>query len=150
MAQWVLQCNPNRWRIFDFYRDKPKEVWSNFDWSVTTHLHEITQGDRAAFWISGSPSIRGVYAIGTVSGQPHEGGGFNEYATDPEDRRRKFWYVPLSFDLLLFANHISVEDLSQDERFKNALVLRMPHTSNPIPLTPQEWLAIEELARERS
>jgi hypothetical protein len=60
VARWILQCNPERYRLRDALRD-------GFDvrsWTVSRYLWEIGPGDKAAMWISG-PSA-GVYALAVI------------------------------------------------------------------------------------
>src|SRR5712692_2191438 len=61
VARWILQCNPERYRLRDALRD-------GFDvrsWTVSRYLREIGPGDEAAMWISG-PSA-GIYALAEIT-----------------------------------------------------------------------------------
>ncbi|MFJ8206929.1 hypothetical protein [Micromonospora chalcea] len=48
--QWLLQCNPIKWRIHDFVSNG-HEVHA---WTVTRHLGEIIPDDDVALWLTGS------------------------------------------------------------------------------------------------
>src|SRR5262249_27394223 len=61
LAYWVLQCNPEHYRLRDALRD-------GFDvrsWRVVRYLQEMAPGDEAAMWISGAAA--GVYALAEVT-----------------------------------------------------------------------------------
>lgn len=95
MNRWLFQSNPERWRIFDYLRDHPDEDFQHWDWSAVRYIDEIMKEDSVAFWIAGRRDVRGVYAVGRITGPPEESTGWSEYAVDPEDRRRHDHMVPM-------------------------------------------------------
>ena len=60
MAYWILQANPDIYRIFDALGDAD----AIRTWTVAHH-RQIAHGDEFALWASGPNS--GVYAFGMVS-----------------------------------------------------------------------------------
>lgn len=144
MNRWLFQSNPERWRIFDYLRDHPDEDFQHWDWSAVRYIDEIMKEDSVAFWIAGRRDVRGVYAVGRITGPPEESTGWSEYAVDPEDRRRHDHMVPMAFDKVFFNDPILATDLKMDPRFTNAAILKMPQAGNPYKLTEDEWSAIVE------
>jgi hypothetical protein len=65
------------------------------------------------------------------------GGGY--WRRPPADR---LWEVPLATEFYLFDRPIYKRDLAADPDFADALVVKMPRTRNPIPLTRQQWGAV--------
>ena len=61
MARWVLQCNPERYRLLDALRDG----YDVRSWKVARYLRDITPGDEVAMWISGPGG--GVCVFGEVT-----------------------------------------------------------------------------------
>ena len=150
MNFWVFQGNPSRWRVFDFVRDGG--TLRRTSWSVTRYRDLVAPGDGAALWLSGDDRVRGVYAIGSVTGHPEQRPAEDDgYWSDPADARRLVWSVDLTFPVLLFGgDHIRARDLRSDPAFAAAQIVRKPHAANPFTLTEAEWLVILELAPARA
>lgn len=142
MRYWLFQANPARWRIFDYLRDHPDEDFSDWDWSIARHRHDIRVRDGAVLWISGPDARRGVYAIGTLTDEAEEGRSDSPYWTDPADSGRRRWYVRMAFEHVLFDAPILARDLRTDPRFAHASILRTPRFGNPHELSREEWRAI--------
>jgi predicted RNA-binding protein with PUA-like domain len=142
MNFWLFHGNPTRWRIFDYVRDNGVESMRRTEWDASRYLRDIRAGDRAALWIAGDPTARGVYAVGSVVGEPYRQLSGDDYWTDPGDRRREFWFVDLEFPQLLFEEPILAIDLRRDPRFASATILRIPRGANPHRLSKNEWKAI--------
>jgi hypothetical protein len=60
MAHWLLQANPQRWRIDDFFRENPPSALDA--WSITRYLDKVAAGDDIALWRAGPDA--GVVALG--------------------------------------------------------------------------------------
>ncbi len=72
MAYWILQCNPRKFRIFDYWRDNPNLPDT---WTIGRYSNEIEPGDMAFIWVSNDHRRqieRGIYAIAQVSSSPDE------------------------------------------------------------------------------
>jgi hypothetical protein len=138
MADWILQCNPRVWDFFAWW-DESDELLS--DWVIFRHLHAIGPGDRFALWIGGAEA--GVYAMGRVASAPYEGESDDQYWRQP---RGVAWRVKLDTERYLFDRPIYKTELLRDPDFADALIIRMPRTGNPIPVTAKQWMA---LARHR-
>ena len=136
MRNWILQANPRRYRLFDALRDG-YEISS---WSVAHLRDEIAPGDEFALWLSGEE--RGVYALGVVTEPPEYGQDDDPYWTDPADASTPTWRVGIRLRQTLIDRPVLGEDLAEDPRFANALILRMPGGRNPFRLTEDEWRAI--------
>ncbi|MBM2621443.1 EVE domain-containing protein [Actinoplanes sp. LDG1-06] len=99
-------------------------VCGSGDWTVRRYRELITAGDDVALWLSGRDG--GVAAVGTIADAPAD-------SVIKVNFTREFTGRPIPRDVL-----------KQDERFRDALVLRMAGGSNPFPLTPEQWQAIVE------
>ncbi|MCO8271242.1 EVE domain-containing protein [Actinoplanes sp. TRM 88003] len=94
------------------------------DWTVRRYRELITAGDGVALWHSGRGG--GAVAVGTITEAAHDG------------------VITVEFARMFTGRPIPRDTLKADERFRDALVLRMPGGGNPFPLTPAQWQAIEE------
>jgi hypothetical protein len=139
MTDWILQCNPRVWDVYDWWENSNEPLAS---WTIARHLNDIRRGDRFAFWIGGSQA--GVYATGTFTGQITQGHVDPKYWKRPP--RGLEWFAYLQVRQYLFDRPIRKFDLMQDKDFANALIIRMPGGANPFRLTPKEWRAIERRA----
>jgi predicted RNA-binding protein with PUA-like domain len=136
MRHWILQANPRGYRLFDALRDG-YEISS---WSVAHLRDEIAAGDEFALWVSGEE--RGVYALGVVTERAEYRQDDDPYWTDPADASTPTWQVGIRLRQTLIDRPVLGEDLAEDPRFANALILRMPGGRNPFRLTEDEWHAI--------
>jgi hypothetical protein len=143
MADWILQCSPRVWDVFRWWEESDEEL---ADWTVSRHLADIQPGDRFAFWVGGAEP--GVYALGTITGSPRPGrvvgGGY--WLRAPIGSA---WRVDLDTRKYLFDQPIRKGDLLLDKDFSDALIIRMPRSPNPIPLTTRQWQAISRRAGSR-
>ncbi|MBU2670999.1 EVE domain-containing protein [Actinoplanes bogorensis] len=94
------------------------------DWVIRRYRDLITAGDDVALWHSGRSG--GVAAVGTITEAPRDS------------------VIVVSFARMFANRPIPREVLKADERFRDALVLRMAGGGNPFPLTPAQWQAITE------
>ena len=94
------------------------------DWTIRRYRELIMAGDGVALWLSGRDG--GVAAVGTITEAPDDG------------------MITVDFARTFTGRPIRRDALKADERFRDALVLRMPGGSNPFPLTAAQWQAIEE------
>jgi hypothetical protein len=140
---WILQGNPKVWDVWSWWEDDDDELDG---WTIARHLNDIGAGDSFALWVSGPQA--GVYAVGRISSDPSgplkvDGG---RWLVPP----KQFVYgVDLETTAYLFERPVLKEELAEDPDFQDALVLRMPGAANPIPLTEQQWRAIQRRVGRR-
>ena len=127
-GKWLVTCNPKRWDIFGFLADG-NTVADIQSWSVVRHLNELEIGDDIALWITGSN--RGVYAVGSVWVQSSLDSG-GAYWVDEADQSRQRKFVPVRFDVDLMSHPILGAELSEDPRFMDATVIRVPGVATHI------------------
>jgi predicted RNA-binding protein with PUA-like domain len=145
MAHWLLQGNPERWRLADFLAERgPEELTT---WSVTRYRHEVQPGDHLALWRTGSDA--GVIALGEVTGPVYEAAGAaDEYWQDMDQAERTQWWLPLQLTEVFLDTPVPREELRHDPAFAQAAILRQPFAGNPFRLSDAEWTAI--VARHRA
>lgn len=136
MARWLLQCSPAVWDVFEWWEEGDGDL---DDWTVARHLDEMARGDDFAFWIGGKEA--GVYAVGKLASSPYpvdrpSGGHWRKEPAGPVHA------VDLRTTRYLFDSPIRKGDLVLDPDFRDALIIRMPRTANPIELHDSEWQAI--------
>ena len=109
-------------------------------WTISQRLEEIHPGDDWALWVAGRHA--GVYALGTVASEPHLSDADDEYWVRPP--AGAVHGVDLTTTHYLFDQPITKARLQADPDFADALILRMPRTANPIPLSDTEWAALRQ------
>jgi predicted RNA-binding protein with PUA-like domain len=139
MAHWLLQGNPRRWRMDDFFQENPASALDS--WSITRYLDEVAARDDIALWRAGRDA--GVVALGQVTGLPYEDtAAASDYWEDIEKADRTRWWLPLRLSEAFLDAPITRQELRDDPRFGQAAILRQPQAGNPFPLTDTEWAAI--------
>lgn len=136
MAHWILQCNPEKYRLREALRDR-------FDvrsWTVARYLRDIAQGDDVAMWISGTDS--GIYVLGEVTGGAERSVEDSDpYWVDPGDADELTWHVSIRLGEPL-PEQIPRSVLAADPEFADAAIIRMPGGGNPFPVTDSQWKAV--------
>lgn len=150
MARWILQSNPERYRLLDALRD-------GFDvqtWTVSRYLREITAGDEVAMWVAGPDA--GVHVLGEITRAAERSAETADpYWIDPYETSKPVWRVGIRLGEPL-PEPIPRVALAADPDFAAAAIIRMPGGGNPFPVTVSEWqaiisrLATEERRRTRS
>lgn len=137
--QWLLQCNPTRWRIHDFVSDG-HEITA---WTVTRHLGEIGPDDDVAIWLTGGAG--GLAAVGHTTGLPARvpaGRVDDDYYAEPPDPSAVRWMVPVRLTRIFLDQPVPRRALAEDQDFADSAILKRPWSSNPFPLTDRQWLAV--------
>jgi hypothetical protein len=145
VAQWLLQCNPRKWRIFD-YLAAGNEIGS---WSVGRYLDRPAAGDDFALWLTGPHG--GVGAFGTVQApaQTVDGSWDREFWADQEQLDGISWSLPIRVTDEFLRNPIPRDQIRADPRLAAMQVLRTPASTNPFPITDTEWAALRGLHSRR-
>jgi hypothetical protein len=137
MAHWLVQSNPARWRVREFFADG-----NQLDgWSITRYRDQIQEGDDVALWLSGRDA--GVVALGVVTGDVEDVVGLDDsYWTDPADAEAVRMWMPLRLTEVFLDAPMTREELRHDRRFAGATILSQPFAGNPFLLTDEQWAAI--------
>jgi predicted RNA-binding protein with PUA-like domain len=144
MAHWLVQSNPAKWRVRDFFADGNQLK----SWSITRYRDQIQEGDDVALWLAGHDA--GVVALGVVTGDVEDVEGDDDpYWTDPADAQAVRTRMPLRLAEVFLDAPITREELRQDRRFAGATILSQPFAGNPFPLTNEEWAAILDHHRDQ-
>jgi hypothetical protein len=138
MAHWLVQGNPAKWRVHEFFADGNQLD----NWSITRYRDRIDEGDDVALWLAGHDG--GVVALGTVTGMVEDvfGGDSDPYWVRQEDADAVRMRMPLRLTELFLDDPITREELGHDQRFAGAAILSQPFAGNPFPLTDDQWAAI--------
>ena len=83
MNYWILQSNPLKFRILDYWRDYPNAPDT---WSISRCEREIELGDIAYIWVANDyRSIeRGIYAKAEITALP-------DINRPPFERELRYW-----------------------------------------------------------
>ena len=113
MNTWIFQGNPERYDVADLAKvsDGKTETWL-----VSRHRAEMEIGDIVYFWRSGESEKRGIYAWGSIVGEPEY---FENWG----------WGVSIKYNKRL-PNHISSQDVSNGKLLSSHLLFRMPIGTN--------------------
>jgi hypothetical protein len=138
MAHWLVQGNPAKWRVHEFFADGNQLD----NWSITRYRDQIQEGDDVALWLAGRDG--GVVALGTVTGEVEDvfGGDMDPYWVRREDADAVRMRMPLRLTELFLDDPITREELGHDPRFAGAAILSQPFAGNPFPLSDDQWAAI--------
>jgi uncharacterized protein DUF3883/EVE domain-containing protein len=144
MAHWLVQSNPGKWRVREFFADGNQLE----GWSITRYRDQIQEGDDVALWLAGRDA--GVVALGVVTGDVEDVVGDDDpYWTDPVDAQAVRMQMPLRLHEVFLDAPITREELRQDPRFGRAAILLQPFAGNPFLLTDEEWAAILDHHRDQ-
>jgi hypothetical protein len=138
LAYWILQCNPDRWRIREFFA--AGEILRS--WTITRYLDRVAKGDRFALWLSGPRG--GVVGLGDVVGAAVQftDGVDDGYWREPVGAGA--WSLPIQLTRLFLDRPLTSDELAHDPRFATSAILRQPFAGNPFRLGSDEWTAILE------
>jgi hypothetical protein len=146
VGAWLLKASPSIWDIGTALGDGVELDWWRLAPSYRADL--VHAGHPCAMWVTrGDDRVAsGLWAIGEVTGEPHEDVG------DPDDplwrdegaRRQLRPRVPVRLEVL--EDCLAVGTFRADPRLERAEILRVPRIGNPAALTPQEWDAVRDLA----
>lgn len=144
MAHWLVQGNPAKWRVREFFADGNQLE----SWSITRYRDQIQEGDDVALWLAGRDA--GVVALGVVTGDVEDVVGDDDpYWTEPADAQAVRMQMPLRLHEVFLDAPITREELRQDPRFGRAAIQSQPFAGNPFLLTDKEWAAILDHHRDQ-
>ena len=144
----MLKAHPSVWDIGSALRDGVELDWWRLAPSYRVDL--VGAGDPCVLWITrGDARVpSGVWAIGEITGAPRMdvGDPDDDLWRDPSAQRQLRPQIPVQLRVL--ANGLSREAIRADPRLSSIEMLRVPRIGNPAALTPDEWLALDELIHE--
>lgn len=132
MNHWILQSNPLKFRIFDYWRDYPDKLDT---WSVSRYQNHIELDDITYIWVSNGyeNKERGIYSTAKITGILDENRSLFKrevpYWIDINERDRHIGLPRLELCYLLKApleNPLSVSTLKCNHVLRNLQVIRMP------------------------
>lgn len=145
VGAWLLKARPSIWDIGTALDQDVELDWWRLAPSYRAEL--VHAGHPCAMWVTRGDArvASGVWAMGTVVGEPHDDTG------DPDDplwvdegaRRQVRPRIPVQLEVLV--EPVRREELLADPRLAGAEILRVPRIGNPAALTPGEWAALVDL-----
>lgn len=141
----MFKARPSIWDIGAALRDGVELDWWRL--APTYRAGLVHEGQPCALWVTrGDPQVTsGVWGTGEVVGEPQDdvGDPDDELWVDEGARRQLRPRVPIRLDVL--AEAIPKEAIAADPRLQRIEVLRVPRIGNPAALTPDEWVALQDL-----
>lgn len=153
MRYWLFKSEPETFSIDDLKkRRRSTEHWDgvrNFQ-ARNMLRHEVKKGDKVLFYHSNCtpPGIVGIAEV-VKEGYP------DHFAWDPRSKyfdprcnpEKPMWYmVDVKFEEK-FSEMITLEELRQNPKLKEMLILRRGNRLSITPVTEAEWKAIIKMAR---
>ena len=131
---WLVKEEPEHYNFDQFVADG-HTVWSGVKNPVAQrNLRAMTKGDRVFYYHTGKEkSIVGTAKV-TATAYP-----------DPKDRTGKLVVVELAPGKKL-KRPVTLAEIKSSGRFADWALVRVPRLS-VMPVTEQQWAAIEEMAR---
>jgi hypothetical protein len=147
VSAWIFQGNPRKYDVDDYLARYPELVY----WRTPRYAEDITNGDRAFLWRSGSDA--GVVAIGTIVEAPVPGSSVKH----PEALGNDLWQAEVP-DLAESRTGIRLHEVRHGDKegflsrrvlkahpaLSRSLIIRMP-TGTVFPLDPAEAATLESL-----
>ena len=151
MNYWILQSNPNTYRMIDYMRVHQNEPDT---WSISRYVNEIEIKNIAFIWLSNEKgkNNRGIYAMAEITGLPILHRHFeweDPYWIDKEEQQRLFSLprLELRYTKLIIDSPLLVDELKA-ANLDDLLILRMPQRAI-YRLTEEEGEKIKRLIETR-
>lgn len=136
MAYWLLKTEPSTYSYADLERDRETRWDGVTNPQALANLRAMAPGDRAVVYHSGEKAAVGVAEV-TRAAYP-----------DPRARDGRLVAVDLKAVAPLDAP-VTLEALRAEPAFRGSPLLRQGRLS-VVPITPEQWQAVERLARVRA
>ena len=153
MNYWMLQCNPNHYRWFDYMKQ-----YVNYPdtWGIRLFPNEIESGDTVFIWLSKykGKETRGIYAMAEVTRRPSEEvEGFpyeSQYWIDKEakEHQRRLIKLELRYSSKSIIDKYIPKDELEEAGLGNLLILRWAQ-GGIFKLTEQEGEKIKRMVEAR-
>ena len=130
MNCWILQCNINDYRWFDYVKEHKNDPDT---WGISLFIPEIELGDTAFIWLTKykGKETRGIYAMAKITGLPDKDRIPFDYGKrfwiniEVKERRMRLINLELKYTKLITDKPISKDEL-ETTGLGNLLILRMP------------------------
>lgn len=141
----MFKAKPEVWDIGAAFRDGVKLDWWRLAPTYRAGLLKI--GQPCVLWVTRGDSRvpSGVWAVGEIDGEVFEdvGDPDDELWRDQAAQRQLRPRVPIRLDVL--EEPVLREEIMGDPRLSSIEILRVPRIGNPASLSPEEWLAMQDL-----
>ena len=134
--RWLVKEEPTHYAWSQFVEDEGT-VWSGVRNPLAQkHLRSMKKGDRVFYYHTGDE--KAIVGIAKVAGEPKP---------DPADKGGKLYLVDLVPDKPL-ARPVTLAEIKAAKRFADFALVRLPRLS-VMPVTEEQWAAIEAMAKAR-
>lgn len=143
IAAWMLKANPGVWDVVAWASDHD---WID-SWRLA-HSYRVPMmkpGDLCFLWVTGpanSDYEPGLWAAGIVTGDAADDTGGGSMWVDSVEKGKRRPYIPLNLRIL--EQPIARADIGSDPRFGSSEIIRQPQMGNPLVVSSDELLAIED------
>jgi predicted RNA-binding protein with PUA-like domain len=137
MAYWLFKEEPDHYSLDQLFRDK-RAVWSGVENNLALkHLRSVKKGDHVLYYHTGKEkAVVGVMEV--VKGA----------YTDPEKDDPRLAVVDVK-PVRRFNKPVSLAEIKSNPKFADFALVRIPRLS-VMPVTREQWAAIESLSKEPS
>jgi len=133
MAYWLFKEEPDHYSLDQLFRDK-RAVWSGVENNLALkHLRSVKKGDQVLYYHTGKEkSVVGVMEV--VKG-PYP---------DPEKDDPRLVVIDVK-PVRRFDRPVSLAEIKSNAKFADFALVRISRLS-VMPVTPEQWAAIERLS----
>ena len=130
---WLFKEEPSHYSFDNLQKDK-RTVWSGVRNPLAQrHLRSVRKGDRIFYYHTGDE--KAIVGIARAVGEPHP---------EPDDPSR----VAVDIEPVKpLPRPVSLAEIKSSKRFASFPLVRIPRLS-VMPVSDEEWKAIETMARE--
>ncbi len=133
--RWLLKTEPSTYSFQQLERDK-KTVWDGVRNALALkHLAQIRRGDAIAIYHTGDE--KAVVGTATALSDPY---------ADPKQKDPRLLVIDLAAARAL-PRPVTLAELKADPSLRDFPLVRLPRLS-VMPVTTEQWAAIEKLAKQ--
>lgn len=144
---WLFQANPDTYRIFDWWKDHPKD--DSIIWSIRQYAKEVRRGDFGCIWLSGPKA--GVYALIEIVSDPktiERTDSEKSYWVDKKELLKSSKRSNLKYINKLFNSPIYREYCRQDSVLSDMVIFKQAQ-GTVFKLSKIQWDRIIEIIKRR-
>jgi predicted RNA-binding protein with PUA-like domain len=151
MQYWLMKSEPDVYSIDDLARETKPALWEGCrNFTVRNFLkNDMQAGDLAFFYHSSTkpPGVVGIMEIvGDAFGDPTQFDPESEYYDAKSKPEKPIWIARNVRLVEKFSRIVTLEELKSTAGLEKMLVVRKGQRLSVMPVTPQEWQIVIEMA----